>query len=697
MADAELETAVARLLNDVETLRRSLRMYPHSHPALEPARARIRARALAVARDDVEGSLGLTPDKVFWNGQEIALAPHAPARRLAQFLFHLGIAAVRCRFPEAGEGLALLSSALATLQDPPGEGDRYRLAEAGPTLTGLDLVPIDLSGVQLVRSEEASGGSGSRLVLGELARRLSRDGAFLFAGKIREGELTPGLIVELLAAASDPEMLFDHVFLSLAEILASTPPQRRSPVLAEVREFFADLVRLLDPERKHLAVAVALRHLPVAGDSDSPPWVTAELLLDAVEFMLINQAPIPAAVHRALHRMAAPLAEQDPSLDERLAARARHLLAQIPPIAAQEAPPPPPPHESLAMEWQRSPWASELAAALAEDSIRLHVVRLLQETITLWPDETVADRAAVRLVEEFVSALDMRDLQTARHLAGMLAATRGKEARRVVYDVGVPATVHAFKTIDRALHPDVTAILVSLGEGALPTILASMAEEESLAMRKRLLEAAVRHGDKAKPYLYPLLDDPRWFVVRNAVFLLRHIGDRTRLPQYKDRLATAPPQVLEEMLKALVAGEDPEWFALLTQTIDSDDEERRLTAVEVAAHIPNADVVHALVERLERRMGRKLCDPFSIALIGALGRMRDPAALPILKRILALRQWFRPFPLGAARREAAVAVASLDDPDARGIARALAGSRDREVASAVRLALRRRHERQEAE
>jgi len=695
MADVELGTAVVRLLNDVETLRRSLRMYPESHPALEPARERIRVRASEMGGGATEATLGLAPEKVFWNGEEIEMAPSYPARRLAQFLFHLGIAAVRLTFPQAAEGLTRLSSLLAGLRDPPGEADRRRLMEGATGLTGLELVPIDLSGAKIADSDQEPDRDGSHLVLAELARRLSRDGAFPLAGKIDEGELSAGLLADLLAAASDPEMLFDHIFLSLGEILRSTPPARRTPVADEIRSFFLDLLRLLDHERATLAVAVALRHLPAAGTEDSPPWVAAELLLDAVELMLINQTPIPEAVQRALHRMAAPLAEQSPPLDEALTARARQLLAQIPTASPDEQFASPAAPTTLALDWDGAAWVGELAASLTEDQLRLHLVRLLGETITLWPGQLVADRAAVRLAEEFASALEIGDLPTARHLSGMLAATRSAEARRAVYDTGVPAAVHAFTTIDRELHPDLTAILVSLGEGALPAVLNALAEEESLAVRKRLLEVVARHGARATPYVHPLLDDPRWYVVRNAVFLLRRIGDHDIVPLLKARLATAPPQVLAEMLKALVASEDPQWFAILMRNIDTADEDRRKVALDVASRIDNPHVVHALVQRLQARVGMRLREPFSTDLIRSLGRLRDPLALPVLRQILALKQWRFPFPLRQVRREAAVAVASLDDPTAHRLALTLASDRDPEVAAAVRQALHKQPEREE--
>jgi len=695
MADVELSTGVVHLLNDVETLRRSLRMYPESHPALEPARERIRVRAAEVAGDATESTLGLAPEKLFWNGEEIELAPAYPAARLVQFLFHLGIAAIRLAFPQAGEGLASLASKLATLHDPPGEAERRQIMEDSSAMPGLELVPIDLSSAQFSQTEGEKSRMGSRMILVELAKRLSRDGAFPLAGKIHEGELTPGLVAEMLSSASDPEMLFDHLFVSLKEVVGSASDTRRSPVLDEVRDFLVDLLRLLDPDRATLAVAVALRHLPVAGDEDRTPWVAAELLLDAVEFMLINQHPIPPVVHRALHRLAAPMTEQNPPLADDLTARARQLLAQIP--ATDDAFVTPAPAAAASPDWDGATWVGDLAASLAEDQVRTHVVRILGETITLWPGELVADRAAVRLAEEFANALEIGDLRTARHVSGMLAATRSDDARRLVYETGVPAVVRAFGTFDREVHADLTAILVSLGEGALPTILQAMAEEESLAVRKRLLEVVARHGERAKPHLRRLLDDSRWYVVRNAVFLLRRLGDREIVPVLKARLATSPPQVLAEVLKTLVASEDPQWFAVLMRALDSEDEERRRVALEVASRIANPHVVRSLVQRLQSRVGMRLRDSFSVALIQALGRLRDPQAVAPLREILALKQWRFPFPLKSVRREAAVALASLDGTEARRLALALTSDRDPEVAQAVREALHKQPEREEIE
>jgi hypothetical protein len=674
MPVGDLNEKVVRLFNDLEVLRRAFLLYPPSHPALQPARDRIPARVLALSTEGDSATVAFGPEELLWNDETVRIPEGAPAGRFFPLLFQLGLAALRLRLPEAGHGLAALAERLARLQDPPRESDRVKLLEEASSLAGVELVPIDLSVFELFSPDEEKPPLGSRSVWSALAKRLSQDGAFQLPGRIQSGELTPGLVRDILAETSDPETLFDHLFLQLSGILRSGPESRRPMVISEVREFFGELVGLLNPERRKLAVVAAIRHLPVTGEGDA--FLAIDLLLDIVEFMVKEHVPVPDVVQRTLRGMAAPISETGEELPEDIAARARHLLAQIPPSEQAAELRAPAQEEPLSVAWADAPWTRELLPALREQEARLHLAQLLQEVSDVWEADELAERAAVRLAQEFAAAIDLGDLKGAVRIAPFLPALRSARARHAAFETAVPAAVRGFSTFERVDHPELTQVLISLGEGALPAILDDLAMAASLVVRKRLLEVVARQGERVVPYVLPLLDDSRWFVVRNAVFLLRKMGRSEAAPLLKARMAAAQPKLLAEILKALVELQDPEWFTLLTWYLDSEDEARRKVALEVASRIHHPDVVRALYERLQLRIGNRLREPFSLDLIRTLGRLGDPAALPVLREILSLRQWRFRFSLAPIRREAADVIGRLEGQDARRPALELAEDRD---------------------
>ncbi len=684
---------VVRLFGELEALRRALLLYPPSHPSLQPARERVRARVLALSTEGEAATASFGPNELLWNGETVAMPEGASAARLVPLLFQLGLAGLRLRFPDAGDGLADLVERVARLQDPPRESDRLKLLEEATSLAGVELVPIDLSVFELLSPDEERLPLGSRSVWGALAKRLSQDGAFQLPGRIHSGELTPGMVHEILTQTTDPETLFDHLFLQLAEIVQSGPESRRPMVISEVREFFGQLIGLLNPERRKLAVAVAIRHLPVTGEGNA--WVATDLLLDVVEFMVQEKVPVPEVVQRTLHRMSAPISETGGEVPEDIAARARHLLAQIPPSQRASDLQATAPEKPWRVSWGDAPWARELLPALREEEARLHLVQLLQEVSDVWEGDPIAEQAAVRLAEEFAAAIDLGDLRTTLRIAPFLLAIRNARGRHAAFATAVPAAVRGFSTFERVDHPELTQVLVSLGEGALPVILDQLAKANSMVVRKRLLEAVAKQGERAVPYVLPMLDDSRWFVVRNAAFLLRKMGRSEVAPLLKARMAAAQPKLLAEILKALVELQDPEWFALLTWYLDSEDESRRRVALEVASRIRHPEVVQALYERLQLRLGNRLREPFSLDLIRTLGRLGDPAALPVLQEILNLRQWRFRSSLVTVRREAAAAVARLEGQDARRLALQLASGRDKGTAEAAKEGLQRKDEPEE--
>lgn len=677
----ELDRKVVALLNDLEALRRVLRLYPPGHPGLGPAEGRLQRDLQELAGEPLV-RLVLNPDRVFWGEREVVPPPESPGRRLVQTMFQLGIAVVQLAFPEAEEGLLQLAQELAAIGDIPREEDRQRLLQKA--FSGLQLFPLDLSGVQLVTEEEISQKDGRRLVWPQLARILAREGAFAWPGKLKEGLLDAGSVLELANQVPDPGALFEYLFRSVAEVLAQAPQAQRPLLVSELRLFLSDLCRLANAENRSRAMAAFLRQPSLAALlAEREPMAPWEALLDGVELLLLEQEPVPEAVQRMVFHLASPESGRELGLAPELVARARALLPRLPlpgqePLAWQEGASP------VVVRWDEEPWGRELAASLGEVELRGQLVRVLGEMLTLSPGTEAGEAAAARLGELFCEAVETGDYATAQRLAPLVGSSRNLLVQEKALQEAVEAVVAALAKADRQYHTTLAGLLAGLGERALPAILEELANAESLAVRKRLLETVLHAGLGAVPYVRQLLEDKRWYVVRNAVFLLRRLGDRAIAPAIKRLLPSARPQVVGEILKALVAFEDPEWFSLLRKELDSEDEERLRVAVAVASRIPHPGVVRSLMERLRQQMGMKLREPITLDLIRALGRLRDPRALPLLREILELKQWRYPFSLAPLRREAAFAVAQLPGQEAQTLARALETGKDRELAEAVR-------------
>ena len=699
MPPAERAAAVIRTLNDMDALRRILRMYPGGHPSVDGAKERIRASAGRLA---AEGTATLTfgPDTLLLDDEKVEMPEGGPVARLVGLFFYLGLSSLRLTFPAACEGLARLATHLAPCHEPPQAEDRVRLFASLTDFEGVEPVAIDLSGVQLGGADEATR-RAARELWAELATRLGGGlgggiGSVLGDGSAEGEGFSPERFAAALAERADWRELCDGLFGELEAILNQVPAARRDAALEAIRGFVAGPGEAIDPERRAFALATAVRRVPeaVVPRADGSEVVTSDRLLGAVERLLLEEQPVPELVLA----VARALIEAHPAPDDPIAARVAAVQALLDPVAAAmrrlaiAAVPAP-----TRLAWDDPAWVAELHDATREGGIREHAVATLTRAVALAPGTLLETRVRKRLADELIAALELADLATAAALAPLVAATDDPEVRHHAAREGVPLAVRALERSEDAQQALLVGLLTDLGEIALPGILEQVAASDDSVVRKRLLEVVLRAGPAAIPHARRLLDDPRWFVQRNAVFLLRRLNDAECLPFLKARLRTFAPQVAAEVLKFLLATQDPEAPALLVHELAATDEERLAAAAVVAAHVPHRAVVDRLVARLAERVGPGLQQVATLDLIRAVGQLRAPAALPVLQEILKLRQWRSRFPLGPLRAEAARAVAQLDGQEARRLAYSLASSGEAGVAEAAQDGLRRSRSRERKE
>ena len=165
-----------------------------------------------------------------------------------------------------------------------------------------------------------------------------------------------------------------------------------------------------------------------------------------------------------------------------------------------------------------------------------------------------------------------------------------------------------------------------------PSLLEILTETADRAVRKVVLD--ILGGEGAVPWqdLEPLLRDPRWYVVRNAVHLAAGIGHQGLTDQAPRLLAHPDSRVRREIVRALgqMGGRDAV-SALGRALLDADPSVRMLAASAVGRK-GGPEQQRLLLARIEDRTFTSLSGEEMEAFLGAYAELAQARAVPLLDR-----------------------------------------------------------------
>ncbi len=213
-----------------------------------------------------------------------------------------------------------------------------------------------------------------------------------------------------------------------------------------------------------------------------------------------------------------------------------------------------------------------------------------------------------------------------------------------------------------------------LGSIAVRSLLFVLMEEPQRSRRRRVFDILASLGPAVVPEAVQCLSDPRWYVVRNMVVLLRTIGDRSSLPEIR-RCAFHPDlRVRLEALKSLLAFDLAGARELLRQAIHDPDPKVAEVAIALAGEHGTTEVADLLVDILTKwdPLGRRR--PIRLKALWALGELAHPAALARLGRFF--REWPVPLVSIEERRAAFESLRAYPEPARRPLVQKGLTSRD---------------------
>jgi hypothetical protein len=666
----------------LDVVARQNRFYPPDHPAIAPAMDALLGAGEAVGRRSVV--LEISPQGFVPPSGDLGVAK-ARSRRLADQLFQIGMVAMVVRLPMSPEDLSVLAQLLAGLSDRPSEDDRQAALETAESIDGIDLVPLDASSFVFSDDLRTSLSSRSDAVWRQMVAQMTGG---IVGGDDDDDTSSPSELADMVESAGDPfgflETLVDH----LTDVLGEA--ERRGAYLDGLALLTSaeEMIRAIRPENQKLAARLVIQAAEggVGLRGHLPEALPIEVFLDGVEAMLDAGIEVPSNVAALLDSVARGVSSSSWRHDtsgegfQDIQARAMDLGIRIHEAAPRVGP------DGLHVPWRESPSIqdflssmvpqADLAWSLSEEALRRHSEDMLRTVYILWPSGFTSVTVGTRLVERYFDHLQLGEFFEASDLVQDLLQSDDSELLGTVSGgSGVDAILDAVSLWGKEHWRDVDQIVTLLGVRMVPALLERLQDEEALSRRKRLMEMILAIGKPAASAITDVLGDSRWFVVRNAILLLRRLNHTGAVDAVADHVRHRDHRVVAEVVRTLAAFGDGRWLQGYTALVRGDDAARR-EAVVIARRLRSPQIGALLAGRIAEMKAGDLRDPENLELIEVAGFQGGPEVAVELHRLAGLNQWMVPFRLTDAWSAVARSAARMPNGGGLEVLRRVAGLKD---------------------
>ena len=197
--------------------------------------------------------------------------------------------------------------------------------------------------------------------------------------------------------------------------------------------------------------------------------------------------------------------------------------------------------------------------------------------------------------------------------------------------------VDAFKLWGRFEREGVMRLAASLKRYLPDPLVDALAEEKDPSIRKFLLSVLTGFGSDILPEAVRRLNDERWYVVRNMIYLIRECSGVKYVNHIRPLAKHADKRLSIEAVKTLLHFNVPGAFPYVRVFLQSRDIELRDQAVRLAGMYRVKEAVPYLLDILERKdlIGTEW--RYKIPVVKALGDIGDPTASDALTRLYQSR------------------------------------------------------------
>jgi HEAT repeat protein len=207
-------------------------------------------------------------------------------------------------------------------------------------------------------------------------------------------------------------------------------------------------------------------------------------------------------------------------------------------------------------------------------------------------------------------------------------------------------------------------LIVYFEKNAIEPFVKYLGEMKTIRARKTVIDALISLGKKDIQMLARNLDDQRWYVVRNIIYILRKIGDRRAIDYLLKTIRHGDIRVRKEVIKALGELGSREVVQTLRECLDDPDVEVRTAAVKAFGNIGSEPAKKILLDKISDKSFKDKALEEKKELFETIARWKDAEVFDFLVKVMKIKSFFNRSKIIELKACAAHGLALLGNKDA---------------------------------
>jgi hypothetical protein len=201
-------------------------------------------------------------------------------------------------------------------------------------------------------------------------------------------------------------------------------------------------------------------------------------------------------------------------------------------------------------------------------------------------------------------------------------------------------------------------------KNAIDPLVKYLGELKTIRARKYVIDALTVVGKKDIQALSRGLNDQRWYVVRNIIYILRKIGDKRAIEYLLKTIRHADLRVRKEVIKALGELGEREVIQTLRECLDDPDMQVRTAAAKAFANIGSEASKKIILDKIAGKEFREKDFDEKREFFEVLSQWKDTDVYGFLVKILKTRSFFNRAKLLESKAGAAYCLGLIGNKDA---------------------------------